>query len=389
MKPTADRETVAQLLLDLVRVPSVNPSMDPQSPGEGALSDFLLDYARAQGFRATTQAVLPGRRNVLIDLGLSRRHTLVLLPHQDTVPLQGLTPRAAAGTIEGDRLYGRGACDTKGSLAAMLHALQLLRAREDTLQVNVQVAAMVDEEVAFQGVLAFVREMRPETRPLAAIVGEPTRLEVVIAHKGVVRFRLRVQGRAAHSSKPAGGINAIEKMVDVLSALRPAFAADHHDVHPLVGPPTLTVSMMSAGVAPNVVPDTCIATFDWRLLPGELGMDLLAWFDRFLAGLQANDPDLAFVREEPFTLDDALDTEVTAPVAQKVLAARIAVVGSGELVGVPFGSDGSKLSVRGGIPTIVLGPGDIAQAHTADEYVEIPQLVQAAEIYALSALAFE
>jgi acetylornithine deacetylase len=388
MKPEADREVVTRLLLDLVRVPSVNPSMDPQSAGEGALSDFLLDYARAQGFRATAQAVLPGRSNILIDLGLPLPHTLTLLPHQDTVPLQGLTPRAADGTIEGGRLYGRGACDAKGSLAAMLHALQLLRAQQDHLHVNVQVAAMVDEEVAFQGVLAYVREMRPETRPIAAIVGEPTQLQVVIAHKGVVRFRLRVQGRAAHTSKPAAGINAIDKMVDVLAALRTAFAADHQAAHPLVGSPTLTVSMIAAGVAPNVVPETCTATFDRRLLPGELGADALAWCDRFLEGLRATDPELTLVREEPFTLDDALATEATAPIAQHVLAARSAVLGPSELVGVPFGSDGSKLSVRGGIPTVVLGPGDIAQAHTADEYVEIRQLVQAAEIYALSALAF-
>lgn len=387
MDPSIDERAAVGLLRSLVAEPSVNPGMDPDGEGEGAVGDLVAAWGRAEGFAVRMQEVLPGRRNVIVDLGLTGLPTLALVTHLDTVPHGALTDRARAIAVEHGCIYGRGACDAKGSLVAMLIALRALRDRREQLGVNVQVAAMVDEEHTFQGVLTYIRHLMEDARPSAAIVGEPTRLEVVIAHKGVLRFHLETQGRAAHSSAPERGLNAVDKMTDVLVALRADFAAERAAAHPLVGGATMTVAQIAGGIAPNVVPDRCTVAIDRRLLPGESPDAVLAWFDTRLDRLRAADPALRVTREEPFVQDEALETAPDAPLVQAALAARAAVHGPATPIGVPFGTDGSKLAARGGIPTIVLGPGDIAQAHTADEWIEVAQIAQAAAIYVRCALA--
>jgi acetylornithine deacetylase len=146
------------------------------------------------------------------------------------------------------------------------------------------------------------------------------------------------------------------------------------------------VVQIEGGIAPNVVPQSCTAVIDRRMIPGESGPAVLAWLERQLDPLRAADPELRVVVHEPFVCSDTLETVADAPIVTAALAARAAVLGPSAPIGVPFGTDGSKLSAQGGIPTIVLGPGDIAQAHTADEWVEVSQLVQAAKIYAGCAL---
>jgi succinyl-diaminopimelate desuccinylase len=379
-----DRALVA-LLRDLVAIPSVNPDMEAGSAGEGAVGDWMADWGRGEGFAVQVQPVAPGRNNVLVDLGLQDLPTLALVTHLDTVPHGDLTPRARAIAEEDGRVYGRGACDAKASLAAMLMALRVLRRQQDRLRVNVQVAAMVDEEQTFHGVLEYVARLTPATRPVAAIVGEPTLLQVVIAHMGVLRFHLVTHGLAAHSSRPTNGVNAIDKMAELNLALRDTFARDAPPPHPLAGEAALTFAEIAGGTAPNVVPDRCTAVIDRRLLPGEGSQPVLDWFDAQIARLHAADPALRVERGEPFVRDDGLETAADAPIVHVALAAREAVLGAASPIGVPFGTDGSKLG-RAGIPTIVVGPGNIAQAHTVDEWVAVEQLVQATQIYARCAL---
>jgi succinyl-diaminopimelate desuccinylase len=376
-----EAQGLVELLRALVAIPSVNPSMDRQSAGEGAVGDFVVEWANSEGFAVSLQEVQPGRNNVVVDLGLKELPTLALVTHLDTVPFGTLTDRARAIAAEDGRVYGRGACDAKGSLAAMLTALRVLRERRAELRVNVQVAAMVDEEHTFQGVLEYIRRFTADSQPLAAIVGEPTRLDVVVAHKGVLRFRLETVGRAAHSSRPEEGINAIDQMTIVLAMLRAAFAAEPPTPHPLVGGATFTVTQIEGGIAPNVVPERCSVVVDRRLLPGETAASALVWVDAQLDALRASDPNLRIRRHDPFVADDALYTAPDAPLVKAALAARSGQLGPAQAIGVPFGTDGSKLAVRAAIPTIVLGPGDIAQAHTADEWIEVDQLVQATHIY--------
>jgi succinyl-diaminopimelate desuccinylase len=382
-----DEQALVDLLRSLVAVPSVNPGMDAASTGERAVGDLVMEWATATGFAAMRQEVHPGRSNVLVDLGLEGLPTLALVTHLDTVPCGELTARARAVAVQDGRVYGRGACDAKGSLAAMLAALCVLRERRDALRVNVQVAAMVDEEHTFQGVLEYIRQFATTKRPAAAIVGEPTGLQVVRAHKGVLRFRLETLGRAAHSARPEEGINAIDMMTGVLPALRDAFAAERPEPHPLLGAATFTATQIEGGIAPNVVPETCSVVLDRRLLPGESTASVLRWVDTRLDALHEADPCLRVRRHDPFVADEALETDPQAPIVQAALRARSALFGQSHAIGVPFGTDGSKLAARAGVPTIVLGPGDIAQAHTADEWIEIRQLAQAVQLYVDCALA--
>jgi succinyl-diaminopimelate desuccinylase len=382
-----DADALVDLLRSLVAVPSVNPALLPAGAGEAAAGEVVAAWGRDHGFAVQLQDVVADRKNVIVDLGLTHLPTLALVTHLDTVPHGELTARARTIAYEQGRVYGRGACDAKGSLAAMLTALLALRERQDALKVNVQVAAMVDEEHTFQGVLAYIQQCTPNTLPFAAIVGEPTLLEVVIAHKGVLRFHLDTHGRAAHTSTPDQGLNAVEKMADVLQALRASFAAEQPAPHPLVGGATYVAAQIAGGTAPNVVPDRCSVVIDRRLLPGESAQSALDWFDAHLDHLRARDPELQVTRGEPFVQDEALSTPADAPLVRAALAARAAVCGSAAPIGVPFGTDGSKLAARGGIPTIILGPGSIAQAHIVDEWIEVTQLVQAAQIYIQCALA--
>lgn len=380
-------------LSELVAIESVNPAYPGGKRGEVAVAQYVVDYCRRLGLDVGQQAVLPAegatpaRENVLAELRVpGARHTLLLEAHMDTVSLDtsgsmldgGLTP-----DVRGDRLYGRGTCDTKGALAGMLAALETLLARRRELRVNVVLATTVDEEHRFRGVLALLESGRTFD---AAVVGEPTDLRVVVAHKGVARTRISTIGRAAHSSRPDEGINAIERMVSVIAALGNLRRGLADRRHPLVGNPTLSIGRIWGGTAVNIVPDRCTVEIDRRVVPGETADSALAEIDAFLAAARREVPDLKYEREAPFVADWPLDTHPNAPVVRAAQAAARTLALPDAPTGVPYGSDASKLQALGGIPSIVLGPGSITQAHTAEEYVPINHLSKVAELYTHTAL---
>jgi succinyl-diaminopimelate desuccinylase len=361
------------------------------APGEGELARFIAALGEQLGGTATLNEVLPGRPNVLLRLpvtaggggnGVDRSGTPRLLfdIHLDTVPLAPM-PDALNPVSKDGKLYGRGACDTKGSWAAALVALQRLVQSGTPRHAELLFLGSVDEEFRKRGVEHAVASGMCEG-VTAAIVGEPTLLQPVVAHKGAVRWRITVYGKAAHTSRPENGINAIYGMVEVIEALReriePKLALE---THPLLTPPTFTVGMVHGGVGVNIVPDTCSIEIDRRTLPREDPDAILAEVDDILAQLMARNPDLNVEREAPYLSERGLETSAEAPLVAQVAAACSAVLGKPvSPAGVPYGTDATHLSPLG-IPTVVLGPGDIAQAHTADEWVETRQVELAAEIY--------
>jgi len=243
----------------------------------------------------------------------------------------------------------------------------------------------VDEEHAFQGIRHF---LKAGFSAQGAVVGEPTELDLVIAHKGMVRWRMVVTGKAAHSSKPREGINAITKMARIINRIEEQMQPRLSQTsHPLVGPPTLSIGKIEGGIQINIVPDRCVIELDRRLIPGEDADSVLASFEELLAEMRVQDPELQVAMEEPFLLDYPLETEEKEEVVNLAKAAITKILGQARVKGVPYGTDGSK-TARAGIPTIVLGPGSIDQAHTAAEFVEIEQVVKATEIYARMMLAF-
>jgi acetylornithine deacetylase len=369
---------VVRLLRELVSINSVNPAY-PGGVGEAEVARYVEAWARVGGFSVERQSVAPGRDNVLATLDVAgATETLVFEAHMDTVALAPMGDGALRPSIRDGRLYGRGACDTKGSLAAMMVAMERLRDRRADLRVNVALLAVVDEEHAFTGVVRFIDSDSPVS---AAVVGEPTELRLVIAHKGCIRGDIVTVGKAAHSSEPGSGVSAIDAMADVLVELRMLDGAFADRRHPLVGAPTFSIGLIDGGTGVNVVPERCTVSYDRRTLPAEKQDEALAELDALLDRVRVHRPDVRIERPDPRLVDDGLDTD---PDAALVRAAQVASRGArldAEPIGVPYGTDASKLHVRRGVPAIVFGPGSIGTAHGADEFVPLAELETAVDVY--------
>jgi acetylornithine deacetylase len=213
------------------------------------------------------------------------------------------------------------------------------------------------------------------------VIGEPTGLDVVVAHKGVARWRMVTTGRSAHSSNPERGCNAIAKMATLIRALEDRLIPQlGRRAHPLLGPPTLSVGRIEGGLQVNVVPDRCIIDLDRRLLPGETWNTLRTELEVLLAPLRLEDPEFRVTVEAPYQNFGAMETAPDAPIVRLAQEAVGRVDGQRPIRGVAYCTDAAELS-KAGIPCVILGPGDIAQAHTATESVEIQQVVKAAAIY--------
>lgn len=384
-KNLARESEIVVLLSDLVAIESVNPAYQGGTRGEGAVAEYVAQYLRAIGIEPEFQNVLPPRANVLGRLRGNGQATLIFEAHMDTVALAPM-PDALTPKLRDGKLYGRGACDDKASLAAMLYALKLLREYGGGQHADILLAAVVDEEVAYRGVLKLV-ESNPHAQ--GAVVGEPTNLIPVITTKGVVRCRIRTVGRAAHTARMDEGNNAIYQMMRVIDALRAAIEPRlPARAIPRLGAPTFCVSTIRGGIQVNMVPDECVVEIDRRIVPGETPAQVLQEIDSVLNELRAHEPTFHIERLEPDLIDFSLDTPRGAKIARTARAACETIRGETDFGAVGYGSDASKLAELAHIPGIVLGPGDIAQAHTADEWVEIAQVMQAAEIYAQLAVEF-
>jgi acetylornithine deacetylase len=280
-----------------------------------------------------------------------------------------------AAEIRDGKLYGRGACDVKGSMAAMLFALERLNRERPSSASNVILACTVDEEFTFLGVQQLVKS---GIQADFAVVAEPTRLNIVDAHKGVVRWKVTSKGKACHSSRPELGENAIYRMGKLLLSVEQyaeALRGSRND--PRLGPPTLSVGRIDGGTSVNTVPDRCTIEIDRRLLPGESAEDAFGHFRDYLATQKMLD--FPFECEPPWLSCPALNPTNSAEAIQRLGDAIKSVRGHFEVIAVPFGTDASSIAEKG-IPSVVFGPGDIAQAHTCDEWIDLAEVEMASEI---------
>lgn len=372
-----DRNDIIALLSDLVRIPSVNPQMGSGS-GEGEIARYLAERLRSLGLPLKMTEVRPGRPNVLATLpGKPGGPHLLFEAHTDTVPpaygqTDPFTPR-----LDGDFLYGRGACDAKASLAAMFLALRSILPVQGR-RATISVAFTMGEELGHEGAIHLAAS---GFRADAAVVGEPTGLDVIVAHKGIVRWKMVATGRAAHAANPQEGCNAILKMATVVRALEARLIPGlRQRTHPLLGSPTLNVGRIEGGLQVNVVPDRCTIELDRRLLPDETWASVREELEAVLAPLRAEDPELHVLIEEPYQIFRSLATAQDAPIVRMAQEAVRRIDGQHPVCGVAFGTDAAELSAAG-VSCVVLGPGAIAQAHTSAEYVEIQQVLKAAAIY--------
>ena len=355
-----------KLLAELIALPSVNPAfLPPRHPhaGEQRVADFLAVTAARAGLDVEFQKVLPGRSNVIARLRPNNkiRQTILLAPHLDTVGAEGtqFIPQRKNG-----RLHGRGACDTKGSVAAMLAALcELARSKSRPLETEIIFAGLVDEENAQAGSRALAAS---GLKADLAIVGEPTKLKVVTAHKGNLWLQFETRGRAAHGATPQLGKNAVHEMARIVEVLEKDYAAQlRRRKHRLLGAGTVNVGTIGGGTQPNIVPDHCTMAIDRRTLPGETEAGIRREIKALLA---ANRLSAVIANTKPVP---CLPLETSAKLPQVRQLMKCA--GQAKPVGVDYFCDAAVLAAAG-IPGVVFGPGDIAQAHTADEWISLAEL---------------
>ncbi len=379
-----------EILKTLVSIPSVNPmGRDLSGPEyfETRVSDWLCEFFADRKIAFERIEVVEGRSNVIarVDAG-SDRPTIILDAHQDTVPIDGMTIDPFDPVVRDGKIYGRGACDVKGGMAAMLFTVARLAEERPPGAANVIISCTCDEESNVQGITDLVRLWTDEdrhsplipTRPDLALVAEPTLLDIVVAHRGATRWKIRTSGRACHSSQPEQGVNAIYRMARVVSALEDYAAglADRVTPHPLCGNATLSVGLVNGGVSVNTVPDECLIEVDRRVIPGEDGAGVMQDVREHLE----QNVDVPFEFLPPWLVGIPLPDEGNQEWAEQLQAHIAEIAGPHELVGVPYGTHASRFAASG-VPGIVCGPGSIDQAHTKDEWLDVAELQQAAEIY--------
>jgi acetylornithine deacetylase len=364
--------TAAELVAQLVAIPSVNPDLVPGGAGEAAVAAYVAGWLRDAGLEVEMDEAAPGRPSVVaVARGRGGGRSLMLNGHLDTVGVDGME-RPFEPVVRDGRLYARGGYDMKAGVAAcMLAARQVA---SEGLAGDVIVTAVADEEYASIGTQSVLKRRRAD----AAIVTEPTALRVCVAHKGFVWAELETRGRAAHGSRPAEGVDAITRMAPALGRLAQLQAAlDAAPGHELVGPGSVHASLIEGGQELSSYPARCTLSLERRTEPGESADDFRRECEALLAGIEDAELRMGLVRP-PFSVDPDAD------VVRAVTRAAEGVTGRpAELYGETYWMDAALIQA-GGIPTVVFGPGGQG-AHAVDEWVDLASVDACAEGLAAAA----
>jgi acetylornithine deacetylase len=369
------RADALALTRELVSIDSRNPTLVPGGPGERAVAERLAAILSDWGFRADLIEALPGRPGVLARIGGGDGgRSLMLNGHLDTVGVDGMTHEPFAATERDGRLYGRGACDMKAGIAAMCAAAA--RAADHGLGGEVIIAAVVDEELESHGTRFLIEA---GVRAHAAIVTEPTRLAICPAHRGFAWADITVDGRAAHGSRYDIGVDAITNAALLLAELD----GFHRETlvrrtHPLLGHASLHAGTIAGGSGISTYPERCTFSVERRTLPGERGADLFTELADAISRCAGRTPSLratvtAGLVQEPN------DVPVDHAIVRALQAAAAAAGRHAPVEGLSCWTDAALLTAAG-IPAVCFGPGDIALAHAAEEFVPVAEIEAATDV---------
>lgn len=363
--------SVIDLLQQLVRIPSVNPDDSPECrhTGESDIANFLATWLRDLGADVTLEEVCPGRPNLIARFApLDGRPRILLGPHLDTVGVDGMSIDPFAADIRGDRMWGRGTSDTKGPMAAMLWGLRENASALAQASTAVDFVAFMGEESSQFGSKHFAKYHAADYQ--FAIAGEPTSLDIVHITKGSLWATLRATGKAAHSSQPELGDNAILKLARALDSLDRDLSSQLAGfTDPVLGCSTHNIGLIRGGSRPNIVPDLAEAEIDIRTTPS---LHRAGGAAKLLATSLSQLPlELIEPHENP-----PMKTPANHPWIQRIQALRP----SSRCTGAPWFSDAAHLAAAG-IPSICLGPGSIDQAHTGDEFIDLDALKEGADFF--------
>ncbi len=374
-------DEVLATLADLIAIPSINPDLVPGAMGEASMAEYCANFMREAGLRVEVQEAAPGRPNAIGILpGAGGGRSLMLNGHMDTVGVEGM-PEPFTARREGNHIIGRGSVDMKGSIAAMLWTAKAIARSGVRLKGDLIITCVADEEYVSVGTEAIARSFTAD----AAIVTEPTDLDLCLAHRGFMWIEIETKGRAAHGSRPNEGIDAIAHMGRVLVALE-AYAQElaQRPHPPLVTPPSVHASIIQGGGELSVYPAQCILKLERRTVAGETQASVMAEIDALLARLAAADP--SFQAEARFLFSrEPFDTAADEPIARTVAAAVEGVLGRPpQAIGQTFWTDAALLQAAG-IPTVLFGCTG-AGLHSIHEWVDADSVVQTTQVLLATAL---
>lgn len=368
-----DEQRCAALLRRLVGTPSFNPPGD-----EAGVAAVLAEWLEREGLEPVLEEAAPDRPNLSCSYGDPQGPVVLLNGHMDTMPAgPGWKRDPFAASEEDGRVYGLGACDMKAGLAAMVEAVCAIRRSGVPLGGCVVLDAVIDEEVSGAGTRHSLRVGR---RADWAVVAEPTELQVVAVGTGQVNFLVTFTGEAAHGSTPDAGRNAIYDAVDLVRRIEAENAALGARGHPKIGPPSYSVGRIEGGVRTSIVPASCSVGVDRRILPGETVADAVADLDRLLEETRsvrgASVERVVEIEYEP------LQTPEDSAFAAALHEVGIALVSDGVSFAGMRGTTDAVFITETGTPTVVFGPGSMAQAHRPEEFVDLGQLRDATRVLA-------
>ena len=377
---TVDREDLVATLAGLVRINSINPTLCPGAPGEAEIARYVENWLRDAGLEVRIDEPEPGRPSVAARLpGSGGGRSLMLNAHIDTVDVDGMS-EPFSGAVRNGRLYGRGAYDMKGSLAACMAAAKALARDGRRLRGDLVIAAVADEEYGSIGTAGLLRTIRTD----GAIVTEPTSLRICRAHKGYLWIDVEVEGRAAHGSRFDLGVDAnlrLGRFLGALEALERELRG--RPGHPLVGPPSLHAALLQGGTGLSTYAAKSSVKIERRTIPGETEASAVAEIDALIEKLRREDPELRITRTTFFSRD-AFEIGPEAGIVQTLdRSARGVLPAPPEHVGDTPWMD-SALTAGAGIETVVFGPHG-AGAHAAEEWVDVSSVVHTADVLVATA----
>ena len=373
-----DRDRVVERTRSMVQIPSVNPFESARLgpvEGEALIADWLVDHLDRLGYEPALQEVALGRPNVW-GVGPGGDGPIVMLGgHLDTVGVEGYSGDPFSGDLRDGRVYGRGSCDMKGAFACFLEVAEVLSSAGQTFPGRLMIAGIADEEAGMLGSTAF-----PSHGPAAdfAIIGEPTELSICTAHLGQYAVPIRTFGRAVHSSIASEGLNAIEQMMKVITALGEYRDELHaRPGHDMCGSGSVNAGVIRGGNMVSIVPDLCELEVDRRVSPLQTSAEVRGELVDLLESIAAHDHSFAWELGSPLVDSGPLDTPLENPVVLAAQAAAHRHETPDAAVAFSASTDAPNL----GVPAIIWGPGSLSQAHTIDEFVEVDQLETATHLY--------
>jgi len=379
-------DAIVSLAKELIAIPT-----PVTSTGEGQeieVANALARRLRSSGFNVELQEVMENRPNLIATLkGKGGGRSLMLNGHLDTVEAENMVVPPFEGKVDGGKLLGRGAVDMKGALAAFVVAGEAIERLGVELKGDLIISGCVDEEGKGVGGQVMAKSLQGVD---GAIVGEATGMKIGVAHKGLTFITLHTYGKATHGSTPHLGVNAITGMVRVLntidSELPRRLEAKRHKA---LGPPTYNVGVIRGGYRPNVVPDRCEIEVDRRMVPGETVESVLGEMESILDVARSGDVSLK-VDAQALDWAKAVPMEISGDeqIVRSIVKCLQASGRQAEVSTVPYWTDASSFVNLAGIPTVVFGPGDISQAHSATESIDVEELLAYSKLIASVALDF-